>query len=183
MFAILTNNFSRFGHNLFIQTRVSPHTKATEYGPFIYLDNDRSSWKYNVTKKGKIPSDPLEHPLAKFCKFPKQIAQRILILNELQQKDTTISLGKLVYWATSTYQDVPSGPVFTLEEAAMLDYYLDYIAIGIQHCLNSHPEEEVLFLEPWSTRYDFMENIISIFAKLPRDIDEENFLSNFTNPG
>jgi len=181
IFAILTNNFSRFGHNLFIQTRTNAHTGAQEFGPFIYLDNDRSSWKFNITRKGKIPNDPLEHPLAKFCKFPKQIAQRILILQELSELDSNISFGKLVYWAVSVYQDVPSGPLFSLFEASNLDIAMSYVARTIQHCLDHHPQEEVLFLEPWATKYDFMENIISIFANLPRKLPEEEFLSNFTS--
>lgn len=158
LFAILTNNFSRFGHNLFVQ--VGPNN---EFGPFIFIDNDRSKWKYDLRDRKKVPKKAADHPLATFCKFPKQIARRLLLLDALAEDG--ISLGKLVYLAISNYEDVPSGPIFTLTQADFLDLNASYIVEIINICLDKHPEKDVLFDEPGQKEYQFFDKLIHSLTK------------------
>ena len=160
MFAILTNNFSRFGHNLFIQKR-DAEDGTEQFGPFIYLDNDRSKWKYDVKTHGKVPENPLDHPFATFCKFPKNIAKKLLLL---KSTNDNLSLGKLVYWSLGKYNHLPSSSLFTLTEAEYLDAAAKYITDIVDHCLENFPEDEVLFDESWNVNYDLMSNIVNMLA-------------------
>ena len=119
LFALLTNNFYRFDHNLFLQVG-----KNGGLGPLLFIDNDRSRWKYDLRKNGRVPFHAEDHPLATFCKFPRNLVTRLKLLKAVESEG--LSLGKLVYLATSVY-DPPSGPIFTLQEAKHLDSTVSYI--------------------------------------------------------
>ena len=174
LFAILTNNFGRFGHNLFIQTRKKD--AGTEYGPFIFIDNDRSKWKYDLIEKGKVPKNPKDHPLATFCKFPKDIANRLIILDYL--KNDGLSVGKLVLAATRVYQDVPSGTIFDETQAKYLDLNVQYITDILYHCLSKHSEEDLIFQESKQSSYSFLDTTLNIRGNIIEK-SPEPFIKNF----
>ena len=163
LFAMLTSNFKRFGHNLFIQ--VKEENQEETFGPFIFIDNDRSKWKRPLTEKGKVPENPAEHPLASFCKFPRNIARRLLLLDSL--KGTGVSLGKIVLESVSIYDNIPSGiPFFNETQAAVLDTTADYIVDTIKICMDKYPESEVLIDEYDHYEYDYYESLVNGVAKL-----------------
>ena len=169
IFAILTDNFARFGHNLFIQVQEDASGKES-FGPFIFIDNDRSRWRFSLRAhpKSKVPANPSDHPLAHFCKFPKDLAHRLLLLNSLRLEG--LSLGKLVMLSTAVYGDLPSGPIFQQNQAVVLDAYVSYVATIIQRCLDRNPIEEVLFDEPGREgQYDFLESIVDLNTNAPKN--------------
>ena len=145
----------------------------------MFIDNDRSKWKYDLRTKGKVPENPADHPLASFCKFPKQLARRLLLLESLKRDN--LSLGNLVRLALNTYQDIPSGPLFTSEQAKFLDLNASYIVDIINICLDEHPEEDVLFEEPGQQEYDFFENMIQSLSGGNPTTREAVFMDNIRN--
>lgn len=173
IFAMLTNNFKRFGHNLFLQVIADKNGDVVEYGPFIFIDNDRSKWTYPLYSKGKVPENPEEQALATFCKFPKNIARRFLLLEKLKPKG--ITLGSLVWDATSVY-NIPSGTLFTHDEAAILDSYVEYVTSIIHSCLNRYPTEDVFFNEFENIEFDYFDtlknNMIPNNPRIKEDVEQ-----------
>ena len=80
-------------------------------------------------------------------------------------EDDGVSLGTLVYLAISSYEDVPSEPIFTMEQAKYLDLNARYIVEIINICLDNHAEEDVLFDEPGQKEYPFFDNLINSLTK------------------
>lgn len=176
MFAIITNNYNRFNHNLFIMLRPDgAYPDMIEYGPFIYLDNDRSKWRYHPIEEGKIEE---VNAFNQFCVFPRSIARRLLLLrpghasSSIAEKAGSsgrtglekTTFGTLLHDVSSIYDGLYHGELFTLEQAAYMDGAVEVLTDAITSCVDKYGEENVLFDEPWrqSHTYDALSTVIGV---------------------
>jgi hypothetical protein len=144
MFAILMGNTQKFSHSVFILHQ--PDELGPKYGPFLYIDNDRSSWANDIFRRGIVSH---KHPLGVFCKFPMEIARRILSFNHTQQ----FTLGNLVKESVSPYiSTMKELPLWTNENIYWLDQRVDYLRNQIEKCIRRYGIEDVLIPDPWSQK-------------------------------
>ena len=155
MFVVLTGNLQKFGHSVFV-ARKEPNLRS-EHGPLLFIDNDRSSWDYDLFKRGVVRQD---NPLTSLCKFPLEISKRILAFNHT----STFTLGNIIYDALSVYKS--ETPLFTKTNIYYLDQRVEYLQGIITNCIQRHGVENVLFPEPWlaSKSYDLVEHFVNIFS-------------------
>lgn len=145
LFAILTGNLYKFDHNLF---QVQDRFNSDNYGPLIYIDNDRSQWNHSPAKFKQWVT---LNPFLEFCKFPARIGHKILLLRS--GNDYDITLGEFIYEVSSLIfePEMKNHGLFSKEEAVTLNRNVDFIANMIDKCLESHPYDDVLIPEPWDT--------------------------------
>ncbi len=162
MFAILVGNLGKFGHNVFVlQRQAKAKDFGVEYGPFFYVDNDRSKWDSDVISRGKVEDDNL---ITTICKFPRSIALRLLLLDSSVSAST---LGDLVLEATSHYNRfITTSPLFRPENAKVLNRNAAFLTSTIRSCVQQYGVDEVLIPEPWSVSYTDSFSSDPIFSRL-----------------
>lgn len=165
MYAMVVGNLHKFDHNLF--AAVSRDGKTT--GPFVYIDNDRSQWRWKFYRTKWIKEGI--NPMARICKFPTRIAHRILFYRTANVKNnngapagpplpaalvltwglTGYTLGRLMMALEEekVYDNFINGPLWTPKEAAVLDANIDYMASMIDRCVRIHGADEVFLDESW----------------------------------
>ena len=144
LFALLTGNLNKFDHNLFVAAERNDYSAM---GPFIYIDNDRSQWDYTTARSKKLY--PV-NPWREFCKFPKRIAHRILLLRPGNPRNLTLG-GYLTDIASQVFQPhMKNGELFNAAQGIVLDKNIEFVASIIDECLARHPPDHVFIPEPWS---------------------------------
>jgi hypothetical protein len=156
LYVLLTASFSKFNHNLF-------HLQH-DHGPFIYIDNDRSNWRYAA--RNRSAEAAARSPVFRYCRFPAHIASRLFALAPQIAIDSsrassfprpTIanpnSMGNIIREATLDL-DMPflkeeTGGFFSVHEANMLDINVQHVVDGIRNCIDRYGIENVLIPEPW----------------------------------
>ena len=108
MFAVLMGNSKKFEHSVFMLSRprvrnnLNPNANNVlntvedddvEYGPFSYIDNDRSSWYSDFIKAEKLT----HHPLTYFCKFPLKTATHLLLLKPSNSSSLSLGSSSLLF--------------------------------------------------------------------------------------
>lgn len=162
MFAILVGNMGKFGHNVFIlQRNDAGKDYGVEFGPFFYVDNDRSKWSSDVISSRKVKPDDL---ITKVCKFPRSVALKML---NLDSSMSAVTLGSLVLEA-SLHHDrfLVSSPIFTAEQAKVLDKNAAFLTSAIRSCIQQYGVDQVLIEEPWSVSYTDTFSADPIFSRL-----------------
>lgn len=179
MFAVITNNYNRFNHNLFIMLRPDDtFPDEIEYGPFIYLDNDRSKWRYHPIEEGKIQE---VNPFNQFCVFPRNIARRLMLLRPGHASSSVAekagesgraalektTVGSLLHDVSSIYGGLYHGELFSIEQAVFMDGAIEVLTDAIAQCVDRYGEENVLLEEPWQQAYsyDAMDTIVGVLKR------------------
>ena len=143
MFTILVGNPNKFGHSFFILEEDGGSSDTRVQGPLIYIDNDRSSWENDIFKRNIVKKN---HPLSVFCKFPLEIATRIVAANIT----TGYTVGDIILESLAPYEETLfEGPLFTKDNAYWLNQRIEYLQNIIVDCIHQHGSENVLFPEPW----------------------------------
>lgn len=146
MYAMVVGNLHKFDHNLF--AAVSKDGKTT--GPFVYIDNDRSQWRWKFYRTKWIKEGI--NPMARICKFPTRIAHRILFYRTANTKNNNgYTLGRLMMALEqeNVYENFINGPLWTPREATVLDANIDYMAAMIDRCVRLHGADQVFLDESW----------------------------------
>ena len=165
LFALLMGNTKKFSHSVFIMAREGERREGEggegegeggrrEYGPLLYIDNDRSIWSKNLMKRTVF----YDHPIAKICRFPRSIAEKVLLL--YSKRNEGISLGGIVQQCASAYPSLFSSPLFTDVEVDRLNKRVNYIASSIIECIHLHGIDSVFIDDPYNSSYDNV-NILS----------------------
>ena len=141
MFTILVGNISKFSHSFFV-----PEKDVGSFGvsgPIIYIDNDRSEWNSDIFRRGVIKNT---HPLGIFCKFPKNIAMRII----LGDGRYGFTIGDILLESTSYIEDVmKEKSLFSSLQAKYLDQRVSFLRYIIETCIIHNGIDNVLIPEPW----------------------------------
>src|SRR3990167_9920846 len=174
MFSIIVGNLKKFDHNLFRAINENLNTQ----GPFIYIDNDRSQWIRRSEKSSDLKG---MNAITKICKFPKAVSQRIRFLRPSNPKNKENTLGTHILKMASIFTDFKNGPLFTFEEAVILDTNVEYLASIIDDCVKQYGEDNVLIPETWPlpSQYDILQ-AIEFLSRAPPALVEANGQSTNT---
>jgi len=134
-------------------------------GPFEYIDNDRSQWKYTAAaaKHGIKPG----HHMTDFCIYPRALSLRLLVLHRNQT--ASFNLGLLMQAMVEPYRSklFLNGPLFTTAHAAVLNQNVAEIAGFIEECIARNGVDKVLLPEPWLTEFPVPYALDRVYSMYP----------------
>jgi len=160
MWTILTNYIKVFDHNVFLQA-----SRNGDYGPVYLLDHDRTEVRRNFYFFNYWAIT--EHPLRKICKFPNQLARRVLQLSPLLDPafEMEWNLDPNRKTIGSLMKDVSIGLGFDYiddKDVQVMDSNMRFMALMIRDCIREHGADNVLIREPWTDT-----NIVNMWTNLP----------------
>lgn len=143
----------KLDHNAYM---MHPKGQRSVDGPFVYIDNDRTSWKHRTTMETwDIKNDD---PICQLCKFPKSIVDRIYSLHTSKRVRHNATLSHvLLSLSEQMYPDLPNGPLMMASNTTHLDGNVAWIMHCIDGCVKEHGAENVVIPEPWVQEWDWFE--------------------------
>jgi len=135
-------------------------------GPYLFLDNSGANWDQS-TGEQLYSNDVLRSPTSSWCKFPRKIANTILMYDELREKDEKNSLGNVIQVALrqlyARFQEGYQLQLSTLE-VKNLDRNVAFLADSIRQCLcQASTTNDVLIEDHWEHPfYEFFSYLINV---------------------
>ena len=147
----VTGYLGKYAHNVY---RMTARCDESSIGPLLYLDNDRSRWSFPSLHRFQELRKINGHPLVELCKFPRTVAERMLMLSPDNEEFPNTS--ELLRDVLSLYGDdgeIGNGKLLPEEEMANLDDDVQTYATMIRMCIDQHGRDSVLIEEPWIRNY------------------------------
>eukprot|EP01094_Clydonella_sp_ATCC50884_P006239 TRINITY_DN1530_c0_g1_i1.p1 TRINITY_DN1530_c0_g1~~TRINITY_DN1530_c0_g1_i1.p1 ORF type:complete len:481 (-),score=180.72 TRINITY_DN1530_c0_g1_i1:200-1642(-) len=159
---LLGGYMAKMDHNVYMMTR--REGRAVVKGPFVYIDNDRSSWRDKTTmERWRVHKDG---PYCSLCKFPRRVVDRLYTLRSPDNIDAGYTLGGLMVQAANRlYPHLPNGELFGSHNATWLDKNVDWVLSCVDRCVAQYGASNVFVEDPYyegADEFDFYETFAAI---------------------
>eukprot|EP01094_Clydonella_sp_ATCC50884_P013277 TRINITY_DN2355_c0_g1_i1.p1 TRINITY_DN2355_c0_g1~~TRINITY_DN2355_c0_g1_i1.p1 ORF type:complete len:576 (-),score=172.77 TRINITY_DN2355_c0_g1_i1:285-1979(-) len=143
----------KLDHNVYV---MHPRDDYKKDGPFVYIDNDRTSWRHHTTMQSWKIKD--NDAMCQLCKFPKSIVDRIYTFYQPAKKQAKEQLSyKLLELSNSIYPHLPNGALMVPANITILDGNMEWIMKCIDNCVAHHGIDNTIIAEPWVHEYNFFD--------------------------